>query len=347
MTTTTRYLELTVSGSPRELGRAIGEGARTQVRGFCEMALERVRKTVAISDDQAYAVAEASLPFVEQYSPDLIEELRGTAEAADVRLLDLMLLQVRNQLQSRDNGCTSLSLGSGAECMVGQNWDNDPALDEFTIVLTRRPEGKPSLMSVTQAGLIAYIGLNDRGIGACLNTLPAPSREVGTPHYFTLRRLYEADSLDGAVEAIRSARRAIPANIMLATPQGPADLEVTTDQVYVLHDPVAVTHTNHCQHPDIVGYNEQFPELIQSHPRKQRIDSLVAQWDGQFETRHLMAALSDHQDHPRSICRHANNDPDTGFWQTVFSVVIKPNEGRMYVSRGTPCNHPYEAYELA
>src|SRR6185369_17548002 len=90
--------------------------------------------------------------------------------------------------------------------------------------------------NVTQAGLIAYIGFSEAGIGACLNTLPAPARELGVPHYFTLRGIYEARSCDEAAAAVRRAHRAIPANIMLITPQGPADFEITPDEVHVLTD---------------------------------------------------------------------------------------------------------------
>ena len=83
-----------------------------------------------------------------------------------------------------------------------KNWDNDPELEPFTVVLTRRPVDKPAFMTITQAGLIAYIGFNAAGIGVCLNTLPAPARPFGVPHYFTVRGIYEADSLEGAVNAV-------------------------------------------------------------------------------------------------------------------------------------------------
>jgi isopenicillin-N N-acyltransferase-like protein len=101
-------------------------------------------------------------------------------------------------------------------------------------VLTRRPNNKPAFMTVTQAGLIAYIGMSEAGMAACLNSLPAPARAVGVPHYFTLRRVFEGRSLDHAVSVIADATRAIPANIMLSTPDGPANLEVTIDDVNVL-----------------------------------------------------------------------------------------------------------------
>ncbi len=64
---------------------------------------------------------------------------------------------------------------------------------------------------------------------------------------------------------------------MLATPQGPADLEVTLDDVHVLAgEQGRVTHANHCKHPELLAVNDAFPQLIESHPRQQRIDKLLA-----------------------------------------------------------------------
>jgi len=349
----TRYREILVQGTPRALGRQLGEAAREEIRGFAAIALERVNLTLRVSREKALSIAEQSIPLAAGYSPDMVEELQGVAEASGVSLVELMLLQVRNQLRGDEAGCTSLALAVGggrdaASGLVAQNWDNDPALDPFTVVLTRRPAGKPALMTVTQAGLIAYIGFNSAGIGACLNTLPAASRELGVPHYFTLRGIYEAHSLDEAAAAVRRAQRAIPANIMLSTPQGPADFEVTLDEVYVLRDEGLgrLTHSNHCLHPRLAEHNQRFPELIQSYPRKRRIDELLA-GARPLRVEQVQAALRDHDGHPRSICRHANDDPATGFWETVFSVIIEPSAGRMHVTRGTPCNHPFETYQLA
>ena len=348
-----RYREIEVSGTPREMGQQIGEAAREEVRGFCEVALDCVRKTTPVSRDKAMQIARESAVFAEEYSPEMMDELRGTADAAGVSIDDLMLLQVRNQLQpDKDAGCSSVSysgeISSDGRPLVAQNWDNDPELDPFTMVLTRRPTGKPALMTCTQAGLISYLGLNEAGIGACVNTLPAPSREVGVPHYFTLRGIYEATNLDEAVSAVSRAHRAIPANIMLATPDGPADLEVTIDNVHVLRQNGDgwITHSNHCVHSKLEPINNEFPELIQSHARKRRMDHLMADSNGPVSTELIKNILCDHDDHPTSICRHVNDHPAHGFWETVFSIIIDTTERRMLVSRGTPCDHPYELYEL-
>ena len=346
----TRYREIEISGSPYELGCQLGEAARDEVRGFAEIALDRVNKTIAISRAKAFDLCRQSESYIESYSPDMLAELRGISESSGVELEELILLQIRNQLRpEEDAGCTSFAVApkrnAEGRSIVGQNWDNDPALDPFTVVLTRRPKGKPALMNITQAGLIAYIGLNDQGLGICMNTLPAPSRPLGVPHYCTVREIYEQHTLDGAIQAVRRAERAIPANIILATPQGPADLEVTLGDVHVLRDDELVVHTNHCLHPDLVAINADFPELIESSPRKYRIEKLLGP-ERPLSVEQMQEALRDHHSHPYSICRHANDDPETGFWGSVFSVVIEADAGCMHISRGNPCQAPYETYSL-
>lgn len=347
----TRYREIEVRGTPRQLGQQIGEAARTEIQGFCEVALERVNKTIAISRDKAMAIATRCTELARAYSPDMVDELVGMSESSGVSLDQLMLLQVRNQFTAEpEAGCTSFSIApsqtTSSAALIGQNWDNDPELDPFNVVLKRHPDGKPANMTITQAGLIAYIGLNDSGMGVCLNTLPAPSRQLGVPHYFTVRGIYESSSLEDAVQAVRRADRAVPANIMLGTPQGPFDLEVTIDDIHVLGvDDSVVTHTNHCLHPDLVAINQDFPELIESGPRKSRIDDRLQSSD-QLDLASLQSALSDHDNYPRSICRHPNEDATTGFWTSVFSVILDTTNCTMHVTRGTPCNHPYEEYKL-
>src|SRR5690349_16874071 len=137
-----RYREVEVAGRPREMGRQIGEALEAEIRGFCDTALASVNKSVRISRDAAMKNAAATVPYAEAYSADMVDELRGMAEAARVSLEDLMLLHVRNQLRpEHDAGCTSFALASRGAVRTGnivaQNWDNDPDLDQFTVVLTR------------------------------------------------------------------------------------------------------------------------------------------------------------------------------------------------------------------
>ena len=107
----TRYREIEVEGRPHEMGRQIGEAARDEIRGFAEVAIDRVNKTFPVSRERALEVARASMPFAEQYSIDMVDELRGMSEGSGVSLDELMMLQIRNQLQPEgDAGCTSFAV---------------------------------------------------------------------------------------------------------------------------------------------------------------------------------------------------------------------------------------------
>ena len=346
-----RYRHVEVCGSNFEIGQQIGDYLKEELQGFVATSWDRIAQTLKLRRETILSVIHRSTQFVRDWAPDLLDELSGAARSSGLSFDDLMFLQIRNQLTADlDSGCTSFSLRKEQQqiSLIGQNWDNDPALDPFTVVLTRRPSGKPAFMTVTQAGLIAYIGMSEAGMAACLNSLPAPSRAAGVPHYFTLRRVFEGRSLDYAVTVISEAIRAVPANIMMSTPEGPANLEVTIDAVNVLR-PAAeevLLHTNHCLHPNLASINSQFPELIQSRPRLERMSHLLRTGVSCLNIEHLQTALQDHSGFPRSICRHANEDPGHGYWKTVFSVIMSVETGELYVARGNPCEAPYEVYRL-
>ena len=101
VTAGSRYREIEAYGTPREMAARSVRRAREEIRGFADVAVERVNKTVSISREQALATASACIPYVADYAPELLAELRGTAESSGVSLDELMLLQVRNQLRNR------------------------------------------------------------------------------------------------------------------------------------------------------------------------------------------------------------------------------------------------------
>ena len=115
------------------------------------------------------------------------------------------------------------------------------------------------------------------------------------------------------------------------------------DDVHVLRDDDGsgiVTHTNHCVHPDLAPINADFPELIESGPRKCRVDGLLSEAQKPLTLEDAKAVLKDHDDHPTSICRHLNDHPENGYWTSVFGVIIEADAGRMHLTRGNPCENP-------
>ena len=354
----TRVREIEVRGGPRAMGLQLGEAARDEVRAYAALVVERfnIGRKSRLTSEVALAVAAAAIPYAECYLPEAMEELRGIAEGAGVTVEQAMLINVRNQLGAiaPPEGCTSVLVEPRASAsgvgIVAQNWDNDPATDGFSVVLTRRPAGKPAFMTFTRPGEVAYLGLSASGIGIALNAMPGAQRRAGVPWYFLLRAMFEAPGLDAAVKEIERAERAIPANALLTTPEGGADLEITLDAVRALQPGTQGTlvHTNHCVHPDLVSINDRYSGEIygQSFPRKVRAEQILGGESRPVELERIQRLLSDHEGYPTSICRHPNDDPATGWQRSVVSVILEPAVGRMHLSRGNPCENPYEIYEL-
>ncbi|MEE8046961.1 MAG: C45 family peptidase [Dehalococcoidia bacterium] len=348
-----RFPELTVSGSPTKMGREIGENFRDQIVALSELVLERFNKgsESTISWFQAENVASRTFRRVADYFPGPLEELHGTADAAGVPVERLMVLNARNMLSETSEGCTSIMVAAESSesgtGFAGQNWDNDPAMSPLSAVITRKGYGKAVFTSWTQPGLVAYMGFNSAGIGICMNALNGPTDSSGLPWYFFVRAMLEAKSAAEAVRVVESAPRALTANAAMITNEGPLNLEITPGSVESVKadQQGLLVHTNHCVHPSLTAYNDEFEDRIygQSFDRRTRAQGILEK-QPKFSIEDAKALLSDHDGFPTSICRHPNDDPKTGWQRSVISIILEPGENRMHVTNGNPCESAYETY---
>jgi isopenicillin-N N-acyltransferase-like protein len=218
----------------------------------------------------------------------------------------------------------------------------------FSLVIKRRPTGKPANMTWGQAGLIAYMGLNDAGLGVAMNAIPGTMNVEGLPWYFTVRGVYEATDISGVNEAIDRMDRARPGNLGMITQEGAVDFEVMAGKHRMVRgdDDGLMVHTNHCLHPELAAVNENATLYGQTFERKARSHSILNSRSGKVGVDDVKAILSDHDNHPTSICRHPNDNPNAGSDRSVISMIAEPDAGRMHVTNGNPCENPYEVYEL-
>lgn len=353
-----RFPELTVAGSPIDMGRQIGEHFRSQIVQFSELVLDRFNKgtTRPISWQRAEEVARRSFDLVDDVFPGPLDELRGTAESSGVSLDRLMVLNARNMLGDTSEGCTSIMVGSEAsesgKGFAGQNWDNDPAMGPLSAVITRKGEEGSSFTSWMQPGLVAYMGFNSAGIGICMNALNGPSDSAGLPWYFFVRSILESSSSAAAVSAVESSPRALTANAAMITAEGPLNMEITPGSVESIRADSesggVLVHTNHCVHPSLESNNSEFSDRIYGQSFDRRDRGLVILTENMTTSKltldHAKDLLSDHDGFPTSICRHPNDEPTTGWQRTVISIILEPGDNRMHVSNGNPCENNYEIY---
>lgn len=129
---------LTVTGTPYERGFAHGQAFADEITAFTE---ERLRLSTAprwagrtATYDGVLALGKACLAHHEAFAPDLMQELRGIAEATGLGLAELLIMNGFTDFvdvvfhgANDAGGCTAFAVAPPAAAdgrgYVGQTWD--------------------------------------------------------------------------------------------------------------------------------------------------------------------------------------------------------------------------------
>jgi isopenicillin-N N-acyltransferase-like protein len=244
------------------------------------------------------------------------------------------------------DGCTAFALGrtatAGGEIVAGQNLDQDPANADLLIMLRVEPEDAPAALMCTFAGLVGYPGINAAGIAVFQNALSTSVwRPEAMPHYLLKRVLLEQETLAGCLDVLRRARLCSSTSYVLADRDAVLAVETTPDGVAVVGptDDVVV-HANHFADRLLAQDDALLSGMPDSPCRASRLEALIGQSRGGLTARTMMGMLADHDGYPASICRHEPH------MRSIASLVAEPDEGRLHVSVGNPCQHAAVAYQL-
>ena len=189
---------------------------------------------------------------VDEHVPHLGEEMRGIAEGAELPVSSIVAINARTELLTdlRISECTAVGVGShaklGNDTVLAQNWDWSPAFRGLTRVVTVRPAGRPAMKLLIEPGMVGKIGLNDAGVGVCLNFLytetPNPD---GLPVHVLLRAVLECTTAQAADDMISQAPRAAAANFLVGDAGNQlVSLETRPSRVDRLRGRDYVAHTN-------------------------------------------------------------------------------------------------------
>ncbi len=85
------FVRVEARGSYKELGRAVGEGAREQIAAAIAFYEEHFMAMAGIDFAEAERQAQLYLPFARRYVPQCVEELEGMAEGSGQPFLKLLV----------------------------------------------------------------------------------------------------------------------------------------------------------------------------------------------------------------------------------------------------------------
>lgn len=352
---TQQYPMFEAHGEPRELGRQHGEQASEQIRGYLDFLAESLR----LSREQLRQRALRFQPSFEKFCPDLLTEAAGLAEGAKLALADALVAQLRGELsQLTDGACTTFAIGPHGTAyggtFVGQTSDNPPELEQFGYVLRLRPTNKPAVLMWTFGGMLGYHGINEHGVSHFANALGGgPSWNFALSHYPLKRLILEQTSLRGVLQLMREFPVCSNGNYMLADGSGAIlDVELTSDGPFVpeLQERFLV-HSNHYLCSDFACDANFRQSLPDSFPRLDRMRTLIDDKFGSITLADVQRFLADHDGHPVSICRHSHTGPEGPMLgpsgKTVAALIAEPEQRRLRVALGNPCENPFVTYSLS
>jgi isopenicillin-N N-acyltransferase-like protein len=275
--------------------------------------------------DAREAGGEVNLDPAEQ------EEIAGIAIGAQLDEFELRAANARTEILAGQGPRTECSVvGQGG--LLAQNWDWHPDAADSTVVwIVEHANGW--FATLTEAGILAKIGLNDAGLGVCLNLLEttADGGLDGTPIHLLLRRtLATCRTVDDAIDLLTAAKTSASSAVTVATAGDVASIELSPGGANVIRGSVGA-HTNHFLEPPRRGEDVVPAESPSTIPRLQVVRSQP-----------LLDALRSHESHPKGVCRHLDpNEPWVEQTVTVASVVMNLAARRFHVAAGQPCTHEH------
>lgn len=378
---------LDLSGNAFVRGKLLGQMARSQVSGSvrCYAALFAA---CGIDWADAQRRAAAFHDIVAGCGGGIMEEIEGVAAGSGYSVNEILALNCRTEIlppsflgteatnsdeARRRNAafglfdlgeCTSVAV-TGKRCAdghtrVAQNWDWVGYQRQNVVALrVHRDDPWPSYLTLTEAGIVAKIGVNERGVGVGLNILRATNdrQHVGIPVHIFQRMALDCADVKTVVKLAQSLAFASSSNAILGDSTGHiCSLEYSpagSAAVYADHGVVA--HTNHFCDAALAKFQAPLVQMLTTEPRLDCANHHIGRWPDYIEDQHLQALLRDESavgarpDQARfgAICRSPDPAlPAEQQVESVFGVIIDCVARDMLVAPDVPSKVEFERVSL-
>ena len=308
------------AGSPRAIGRALGEEGRAALRA---VALDGPYWRAA-TDPAHTTTMRALTEATAARFPAIHEEIAGLAEGLGLPFDAVMAWQGRGDLVANTgDGCTSVQW-PGAEPVIGHNEDGLPGFCDHAFLARVMPEGAPDFLSFCYPGSIPghTFAVTGAGIAQAVNNIRLRDPRPEIPRMVVSRAVLACESLDQAVALIRENSRSGGFHITLAQ-AGDARLlsaEYGGGAASVVEIASPAVHANHALHLETGAAGQAITPS--SADRQARGEVLLA-----AGRRDPLAILRDTGGAGLPIFRTAPDDPDDE--NTVATALITLASGAL------------------
>jgi predicted choloylglycine hydrolase len=289
--------------------------------------------------------AKQCAEIVEQYAPELLEELRALGEAAGLDYDVLLTLTLTAPFDPDEiHACTVLAVlperTADGRPIVGRNYDyfHDVSEEGATTYRTY-PEGRYASVGDCDIWVGREDGLNEAGLFVGQAAFFVPGVQPGLTFWLIGRMVLDrCATVDEGLALIRDVPHASSFTYLLADRSGQAAVvEPTIEGVEVRYsEDGLLVMTNHAVCSRWVGREAFVPP--DSHPRYDRLHELLG-GDGLVSVEDVKQAMRDHEG---LVCSHGAHFPERKFG-TIWSVVGRPGDRQLDIAAGVPCQAEYQA----
>lgn len=290
-------------GSPRDIGRALGQAARAAV--YRHLLAAPIWQQVNATEHAPRVARMADA--VAQRFPAIRAEIEGLAEGLDLPLIQVMAWNCRGDLlASAPDGCTSVML-PGEMPVLAHNEDGLPFFRGHSFIADARPEGAPGFRAFCYPGSIPghTFAFTDAGLAQTVNNMRFTGVEADMPRMVLGRAVLGAATLDAALAVLRGSPNSGGFHFALTHVHDRRILSVEygAGDVSVREIAAPAVHANHALH-HAYGLGHQIVTQS-SGDRQARGDALIA-----AGTTDPLAILRDEGGPGLPIRREAADDPD-------------------------------------
>lgn len=252
--------EVRLSGSGYELGLQHGKLLKKEIGELVVKMKKNTTDNLKKDADQVIKEFMAYAQFtddIKKYTPELYEEVRGIADGSRQPFNDIMVFNLLDEFWVYINAiskhhCSGIGVPSinGSTGYIAQNMDIESYTDGYQIVVRlERTPNRPEQFILTHPGAIAFNGMNEMGVGACMNTLmQLKASNKGLPVAFVVRRILNSTDKNDVLKFIQTVPHASGQNYIIGIRGEVFDFEASANKV-LRFDPKnangTVYHTNH------------------------------------------------------------------------------------------------------
>jgi isopenicillin-N N-acyltransferase-like protein len=315
------------------------------------------------------------MPAIEALDASLVQELRGIAEGSGQPFEAILALNCRTEIlpasylddpgahdaavraasalaANRAAGvqdwseCTAMCVAPEASAdgaaWFAQNWDWVGRQRAALVILKTRDAAGQRITTLTEAGMLAKIGLGEAGFALGLNIVRSlqDGACAGLPVHVLLRHLLSCASVADARERFRALAAlgfAASSNIPCADAAGEVACFEVAPAGWAECRPVngTVVHTNHFLCEALMSQQAPLGTAVSSAPRLETAARYAARQP--LALADLQAFLRDESHGYLSICRSPNPAwPVESRMESVAGIIIRPRTRQIWIAPDVP-----------